>query len=148
MSRGVSKGKHITNASCPPTAWAGTSVPALRAYTTAPNAGVLAQSNSGESVFTKREAKEFILKYGKKVLFPDFTNKLTWFVAGVGGTILLTPVAFSQLVYNWLVATVNLNSGVPVTLAELESSSADHWLGFGLILLALVHNIANKLIIN
>lgn len=99
-------------------------------------------------MFTKSEVKGFILKYGKKVLFPDFTNKLTWFVAGLGGTILLTPVAFEQLVYNWLVDTINLNSGVPVTLAELQSSSADHWSGFGLILIALAHNIANKIIVH
>lgn len=95
-------------------------------------------------MFKKEELKEFIVKYGKKWLFPDFTNKLTWFVAGIGGTILITPVALEQAFYNWLVETINLNSGVPITLAELESGSADYWLGFGLILLALIHNVTNR----
>lgn len=98
----------------------------------------------GAPVFNREEIKEFIVKYGKKWFFPDFTNKLTWFVAGIGGTILITPVAFEQLVYNWLVQTINLNSGVPITLAELEEGCADYWLGFGLIFLALAHNIANR----
>lgn len=95
-------------------------------------------------MFNKQEIKEFIVRYGKKWLFPDFTKKLTWFVAGIGGVILVTPVAFEQLVYNWLVQTINLNAGVPITLAELEEGSADYWLGFGLIFLALAHNIANR----
>lgn len=95
-------------------------------------------------MFNKEDVKELIVKYGKKWLFPDFTNKLTWFVAGVGGAILVTPIAIEQIFYNWLVQTINLNSGVPINLAELEDASADYWLGFGLIFLALAHNIGNR----
>lgn len=69
---------------------------------------------------------------------------MTWFVAGTGAAILIAPVALEHLLYNWLVETVNLNSGIPITLAELESGSADYRLGFGLVFLSLAHNIANR----
>lgn len=84
-------------------------------------------------MFNRSEIKQFVIKYGKKWLFPDFTNKLTWLVAGTGATLLITPVALEHLLYNWLVETVNLNSGVPITFAELETGSVDYWVGFGLI---------------
>lgn len=95
-------------------------------------------------MFKEEEIKEFLVKYGKRWLFPDFTNKLTWLVAGTGCAILVTPVALEQLVYNWLVKTINLNAGVPITLSELDSGTSDYWFGFGLIFFALAHNIANK----
>lgn len=95
-------------------------------------------------MFSKKDFKEFIIKYGKKWLFPDFTNKLTWFVVSIGGAILLTPTLLKQIIYNWLIETINLNSGVPITLAELESGSADYVIGLSLIVLALAHNVANR----
>ena len=84
-------------------------------------------------MFNRNEVKEFIIKYGKKWIFPDFTNKLTWFVVSIGGTLLLTPVVFKQLFYNWLVDTVNLNSGNYITIAELQSDSPDYAIGTSLI---------------
>jgi hypothetical protein len=95
-------------------------------------------------VISKKELKDLAIALVKKYLFPDFTNKLTWFVVTVGGTIILTPTAFKQIFYNWLVATFNLNSGVQFTFAEFESSSDDYILGFSLIALALIHNVANR----
>jgi hypothetical protein len=95
-------------------------------------------------VISKNEIRELAIALGRKYLFPDFTNKLTWFVVTVGGAISLTPTAFKQIFYNWLVATFNLNAGIKFSFAELESSNADHILGFSLIVLALIHNIANR----
>lgn len=95
-------------------------------------------------MISKKELKGLAIALGKKYLFPDFTNKLTWFVVTVGGTIILTPTAFKQIFYNWLVATFNLNSGERFTFAEFESSTADYTLGFSLIALALIHNVANR----
>ncbi|MEZ9950684.1 hypothetical protein AB4376_18295 [Vibrio breoganii] len=95
-------------------------------------------------MFSKNEIKEFIVKYGKKWLFPDFTNKLTWFVASIGGAILLTPTILKEIIYNWLVETINLNSGEYFTLAELKSSSADYFIGAFLVVIALSHNVANR----
>lgn len=93
---------------------------------------------------TLKEIKELVIALGKKWLFPDFTNKLTWFVVTVGGAILLTPTLVKLIFYNWLVETTNLNSGVHFTLAELANDSADYFLGVILIALALIHNIAYR----
>lgn len=95
-------------------------------------------------MISKTELRELAIALGKKYLFPDFTNKLTWFVVSVGGTIILTPTAFKQIFYNWLVATFNLNSGTQLTFAELESGNADYILGFSLIALALIHNVSHR----
>lgn len=95
-------------------------------------------------MFNRKEVKEIILK---KWIFPDFSNKLTWLVSGAGVTILLTPTPLKQIFYNWLVDTFNLNSGENYSLAEFQSSTADYWLGFGLILLALIHNIGYRVFI-
>ena len=95
-------------------------------------------------MFDWKEIKEIIWK---KWLFPDFTNKLTWFVGGAGVTVLLTPTAFKQLFYNWLVDTFNLNAGEHYVLAELQSNTADYWLGFGMVFLALTHNLGYQVFI-
>lgn len=95
-------------------------------------------------MISKNEIRQLVIAIGRKYLFPDFTNKLTWFVVTVGGTIILTATAFKQIFYNWLVATFNINAGVKFSFAELESSNADYMLGFFLITLALIHNIANR----
>lgn len=93
---------------------------------------------------TRLEVKDLALEYGKKFLFPDFTNKLTWFVAGVGGAIVLTPTPLKLIVYNWLVDLLDANSGNKFTLAELSPNAADYWVGAALIVGALLHNIANR----
>lgn len=95
-------------------------------------------------MFSQIELKEIALK---KWIFPDFSNMMTRVVVGLGATIVLTPVALKQLFYNWLVDTFNLNSGNHFTFAELQTSSADYWLGFSLILVALIHNIAYRVFI-
>ncbi|HCE3304116.1 TPA: hypothetical protein NG558_004297 [Vibrio parahaemolyticus] len=95
-------------------------------------------------MFNRKEVKEIILK---KWIFPDFSNKLTWFIAGIGATVVLTPTPFKQLFYNWLVDTFNLNLGNHYTLAELQSNSAEYWLGFSLIFIALLHNIGYRVFI-
>ncbi|WP_159167587.1 MULTISPECIES: hypothetical protein [Aeromonas] len=95
-------------------------------------------------MISKKEIKDLVIALGKKYFFPDFTNKLTWFVVTVGGAVILTPTVFKQIFYNWLVATFNLNSGIQFTFAELESSTADYTIGCSLIALALLHNIMNR----
>jgi len=95
-------------------------------------------------VFNQKEVKDIILK---KLIFPDFSNKVTWFVVGLGATVVLTPTPLKQIFYNWLIDTFNLNSGNHYDLSELQSSTADYWFGFGLILLALVHNIGYRVFI-
>jgi len=95
-------------------------------------------------VFSRQELKEIVLK---KWIFPDFSNTMTRVVVGLGTTIIFTPVVLRQMFYNWLVDTINLNSGNYFTFAELQNSSTDYWLGFSLIFLALIHNIAYRFFI-
>ncbi|MFM5101690.1 hypothetical protein [Aeromonas veronii] len=95
-------------------------------------------------MFTKKEIKNIVEKATNHWLFPDFTNKLTWFVATLGGTVLATPTAFKEIFYNFLVDTFNLNGGEYFTLAELQSSSVEPLAGLGLIVFALIHNLVNK----
>lgn len=98
-------------------------------------------------MFTKNEVKEFIIKFGRRWLFPDFYNKVTWYVVTLGAGIILTPAPLKLVVYNWIIDSFNLNSGNAITLSEIGSGTADYWLGFSLIVLALLHNVFSKWII-
>lgn len=95
-------------------------------------------------MFSKEEIKELVRKASNYWLFPDFTNKLTWYITLLGGTILATPTILKEIIYNFLVDTINLNSGEHFTLAELKASTVEPLVGLGLIALALTHNLANK----
>jgi len=97
-------------------------------------------------VFSKDEIKEFIIKFGSKWLFPDFSNKLTWVVVSIGASVIITPSPIKLIIYNWLVDSFNLNYGEHFTIAEVSSGTADYWIGFSLIALALIHNILYRLI--
>ncbi|MBI6575931.1 hypothetical protein YA0001_09855 [Pseudomonas viridiflava] len=92
-------------------------------------------------MLTGKEIKSVALEYGRKWLFPDFTNKLTWSVAGLGTAVIVTPTPLKLIVYNWLIDSFNLNSGKKFTLAELIPDAADYWVGFALIVAALLHNV-------
>lgn len=95
-------------------------------------------------MFSKQEVKTFLIKLGRKWFFPDFANKVTWFVVTLGASVILAPMPLKQIILNFLIESFNLNSGEKLTLAELGSSSADYWLGFSLIAIALVHNVFCK----
>lgn len=95
-------------------------------------------------MITNEEFKKLVIALGKKWLFPDFTNKLTWLVVTVGCSILLAPAPLKVLIYNWLVDTINMNSGVKFTLAEVNSDSTDKIWGVALVALALTHNIGSR----
>lgn len=93
-----------------------------------------------------KEAKQLIIKIGRRWLFPDFTNRITWLIASAGLTVILTPGPLKFIFYNWLVETININSGEKFTLAEVMNDSAGYGIGLGLIALALAHNIAYRYI--
>ncbi|MBE3671496.1 hypothetical protein BOO25_21545 [Vibrio navarrensis] len=95
-------------------------------------------------MFSKQEVKAFLIKLGRKWFFPDFANKVTWFVVTLGASIILAPIPLKQVILNFLIESFNLNSGELLTLAELGSTSADYWLGFALIAIALAHNVFCK----
>lgn len=95
-------------------------------------------------MFTKQERKEFIIKLGRRWFFPEFYNKVTWYVITLGAGIILAGTPLKLLVYNWIINSFNLNSGKQLTLSEMGTGAADYWLGFALIILALLHNIFSK----
>jgi len=106
--------------------------------------GVSIKKEFTDILFTKAEIKEFTIKYGKKWFFPDFTNKLTWYVVILGAGIILTPAPLKMMFYNWLIDTFNIDLGTHFTFPELQADSADYIVGFGLILIALIHNLFSK----
>jgi len=95
-------------------------------------------------MFTRDEIKEFLIKFGKRWLFPDFYNKVTWAVVTLGSAVILAPTPLKLVFYNWLIDSFNLNAGDRLTFAQIGQSSADYWLGFALIIAALLHNIFSK----
>jgi hypothetical protein len=96
----------------------------------------------------KNKVKELLIKNGERWLFPDFSNKITWSICTLGMTVILTPIPFKVVLYNWLIDTLKLNSGQHFTIAELIPERVDYWLGFLLIFAALTHNILCKFLAN
>ncbi len=94
-------------------------------------------------MFTKEEVKAFVIKLGEKWFFPDFTNKLTWYVITLGAGFILVPQPVKLFLTNWLIETFNVNSGMKITLPDMEAST-DYTIGVSLIVMALAHNIGYK----
>jgi len=94
-------------------------------------------------VFNKQEIKTFIVKLGEKWFFPDFTNKLTWYVVTLGTGFILVPQPIKLFFINWLIEVFNVNSGLKLTLPEMEAST-DYTTGIILVFMALAHNIGYK----
>lgn len=95
-------------------------------------------------MFNREEIKEFTIKLGRRWFFPNFSNKVTWYVVTIGAGIIITPLPLKIIFYNWLVDTFNLNAGEHFTLSEIGSNSADYWIAFSLIFIALGHNLFSK----
>nr|WP_321269632.1 hypothetical protein [uncultured Tolumonas sp.] len=95
-------------------------------------------------MYFSEEFKKILFKYINKFLFPDFTNKLTWFVVTLGGAVIIAPQPMKIIVINWLIKILNTNNGLPIKLTEIPAPSTDYTLGFGLIFLALAHNLGYK----
>jgi len=94
-------------------------------------------------VFNKEEIKTFIIRLGEKWFFPDFTNKLTWYVVTLGAGFILIPQPIKLFFINWLIEIFNVNSGIKLTLPEMEAST-DYTTGIILVFMALAHNIGYK----
>ncbi len=94
-------------------------------------------------MFKKEEIKAFIIRLGEKWFFPDFTNKLTWYVVALGAGFILVPQPVKLFFINWLIEAFNVNSGLRLTLPEMEAST-DYTTGIILVFMALAHNIGYK----
>lgn len=94
-------------------------------------------------MFSKAEIKAFILKYGERWFFPDFTNKLTWYVVTLGAGLVIVPQPVKILAINWAIHLFNTNADLGVALPDMEAYD-DYMTGLFLIFMALVHNIGYK----
>jgi len=94
-------------------------------------------------MFNKEEIKTFIIRLGEKWFFPDFTNKLTWYVVTLGAGFILMPQPIKLFFINWLIEVFNVNSGISLTLPGMEAST-DYTTGIILVFMALSHNIGYK----
>ena len=92
---------------------------------------------------SKEKTKLSLIKPGEKWFFPDFTNKLTWFVITLGASFILVPQQIKLFIINWLIEIFNINSGHKLTLPELEPGY-DYTVGVILILFALLLNIGRR----
>lgn len=85
-----------------------------------------------------------ILEWLRRILVPDFANKLTWLVALAGIGMVALPHALIVAVANWLIALVNgahwFDS--PFELLPYQDDPRGYWLIFG----ALIHNLLNKIV--
>ncbi|MGR9422159.1 hypothetical protein [Rhizobium leguminosarum] len=90
------------------------------------------------------ELQTIALLWLKRILFPDFTNKLTWVVALAGIALVGAPSEVLIAGLNWVVALVNQNqlAQPPLPTISATSDPMGYWLVFG----ALAHNLLNKLI--
>lgn len=94
-------------------------------------------------MFSKAEAKEFITKLGKHWFFPDFNNKLTWWVVGTGvGVVVFSPPVWMEI-FNWCLEQLNTNTGANLVLTKLGEGPGAGF-GVALIGIGLVHNVAVK----
>jgi hypothetical protein len=84
------------------------------------------------------------LQWLKRLLFPDFTNKLTWLVALAGIALVGGPSELIIAGLNWVVAFINQHGVVWPPLPEILFTPDP--MGYWLVVGALVHNLANKAI--
>lgn len=94
-------------------------------------------------MFSNEEIKMFIVRLVEKWFFPDFTNKLSWYVVTLGAGFILVPQPVKLFIINWLVKVFNVSSGLMLTLPEMEAST-DYSIGVALVFMALAHNIGYK----
>lgn len=92
-------------------------------------------------MFNRQEVKSFVVALGRKWLFPDFNNKLTWWVAGAGVAVILATTPLTIILYGWLIEILRLNVGAGFSIAKLTEDKPDYGLGVCLIGAALVHNV-------
>lgn len=97
-------------------------------------------------MFSKEQVKEFIVLYGKKILFPDFSNKLSWgcFTLGVG--LLLSKSPLTLVFINWVITAFNINNGNGYTLPEFQDGSPAYGYGVFFVLFAVFHNLIYRII--
>ncbi|TBL75817.1 hypothetical protein EYY94_07675 [Obesumbacterium proteus] len=93
-------------------------------------------------MLTNEEIKQIL----KRVLFPNFTNKLTWLITLSGISIISAPTPWGYACIVWAIKTFNINYGDKFTISDFYDAAPDTNTGFYLILIAVIHNITYRLI--
>lgn len=93
-------------------------------------------------MFNKEEIKEFIVKLGKRFIFPEVSNVISRRVLAVGGIIVLGVNPYSIVIFNWLIDTLNNSDAVGVPIPHINNERADYIWGVVLIILVMLHNIS------
>ncbi|MBN5255308.1 hypothetical protein JY459_19145 [Serratia marcescens] len=91
-------------------------------------------------MFNKKEIKEFIIKFGRRVLFPDVSNVISKRVLTVGIGIVIGINPYSILFLNWLIDLFNKNNVAGYQLSHFDGGKIDYAWGVVLIICAIVHN--------
>ncbi|NYA43251.1 hypothetical protein HZI31_08035 [Serratia fonticola] len=92
-------------------------------------------------VFTKEEIKEFLIKFGKRVFFPDVSNRISKYVMVAGVTIIAGMNPYSIVLLNWLVDLFNKSNEARFTIPHFSGDRVDYIWGVVLVLTAITHNI-------
>ncbi len=92
-------------------------------------------------MFNKEEIKEFVIKFGKKILFPDASNRVTRYIMIAGVGVILGVNPYSIVFINWLVDTFNANNSSGFKIPQFSSDRVDYIWGGVLVLFSIVHNI-------
>ncbi len=93
-------------------------------------------------MFSKEQVKEFIIKLGKKVIFPEITNVISRRVLTVGVIIVLGVNPYAILAINLLIDTINNSGKLSVSIPHVNDERADYIWGVVLIVLVMLHNIS------
>lgn len=99
-----------------------------------------------QKLASELELKDVLKGAIRRFFLPDLVWKLTFIVIGVGASILLFPTPLKVLFYNVLISTFNINSGTPITIAEMSNGYADYWIGLTLIVLGITYNFLSRIL--
>ncbi|HHQ6565618.1 hypothetical protein ABQ366_15185 [Serratia fonticola] len=92
-------------------------------------------------MLSKEEKKDFCKKLLYKIVFPDFSNRISWAILGAGIAIILGNNGFCLVIVNWIITNFNANNENRLTLTELQNLGPGYGWGLLCIMLALVHNL-------
>ncbi|HDL7015603.1 TPA: hypothetical protein PXM26_003992 [Yersinia enterocolitica] len=92
-------------------------------------------------MFNREEVKEFIVKFGKRCLFPDVSNQISKYVIFTGIVIVAGINPYSVIIINWIIDVVNQGKTFGVLIPHLSDDRVDYIFGVMLVSIAMIHNI-------
>lgn len=90
------------------------------------------------------DVKDILLRVFNKIVFPDFSNRISWVLLSSGVLIIAGTSTFTLVFVNWMIENFNLNNGIGFTLSEYKNAGPGYGWGMLCIVLALIHNISYR----